>query len=213
MFTTLGKDSMRPKEKQKHNNYVAINVTKPSTFLAESPDVLILDEDKHVFYLHPNKERKLTFNLPTGRYYSNVPVVKCHRFLPYGDGYYPPFAIPLDKIKIYEEENPNKASISLERLIIIVDPKFYRAEYKPLQTFTLLHELFHGNYHCKTKAERENKYMREFIEMKCDRAAGNYMLANGWNPSQVSMAGKMLLRGQNRRDCIAMNSTGKRIRR
>lgn len=206
-----GKDIKQMAEKL--NNFIPIDVKKPSTFLTKQKDVLILDENKNVFYFHYNKEGKLTFNLPTGRYYSSVPVIKLHRFLPYPHGKYPPFAIPLDKIQLYQLENPNKASISLERLIVIVDPKFYNSEYKPLQTFTLLHELFHGNYHCTTKEQRSNKFYREFMERKCDESAGNWMLANGWNPVQVSLAGKMLLKSPARRACITDNSTGRKIRR
>lgn len=205
----LGKVGMR----RKKSKFFPVTVTIPSTFFAESKNLLILDEHKKVFYFHYNKEGKLTFNLPAGKYYSSARLVKLKRFLPYDNGGYPPFAIPLQEVKIYSAENPNKASISLESLIIVVDPKFHDADFKPLKVFTLLHELFHGNFHAKTERERKNPYMHEFIEMKCDRAAGNYMLQNGYNPVQVSLAGKMLLRGQNRRDCISMNSTGRRIRR
>lgn len=128
-------------------------------------------------------------------------------------------AADLNAIMLIRKTNKNKASTTAKKIKgkiwIIVDPKFYDHKFLPTQTFTLLHEIFHSNkgFHATNNFERKNFYMHEHIEKKCDNAAINYMLVNGWNPIQISMAGKYLLEGKRRRDCIQGNTTGKKYRR
>lgn len=181
--------------------------------------MLILDQYKHLFYFHYNKELNLTFNLPPGYYYSYTPLIQLKRFMPYEARTYPKMAADLNAIVLLCKPNKNKASTTAKKvngkIWIVVDPKFYYHEFLPTQTFTLLHEIFHSNkgFHTTNDRQRKNFYIHEHIEMKCDGAAENYMLVNGWNPIQISMAGKFLLEGKRRRDCIEQNTTGKHYRR
>lgn len=169
---------------------------------------MILDGAGNPFYWHTNKARYINFNLPPGWYYCNVPIKKRSKFKPYKHGRIP--KLPkrfLKDLEVFPLENPSKASISLKTRLIFADPKFYYNDYRPLKTFTLGHEVFHYVYHAKNIKERNNPYIREFIEMKCDNASKNWMLANGWNPTQVSLAVKLLLKGKNRKECIKFNTT------
>ena len=170
---------------------------------------MILDEKKNPFYWHTNKERDITFNLPPGEYYTKDPIEKLPTFRPYGNEKYPSFRFTnfLSLLKIVPYKNKNKASISLERKLIIVDPKFYYHKYKPLKTFTLCHECFHYFFHSKTKQQKENRFIHQYIEKQCDRAARDFMLANGWNPTQVSLAINLLLKGQDRKDTMRKCTT------
>jgi hypothetical protein len=128
-------------------------------------------------------------------------------------------AADLNAIVLLNQPNPNKASTTAKKvrgkIWIIADPVYYNHWFLPTQTFTLLHEIFHSNegYHTTSARQRENFFMHEHIEKKCDHAAENYMMVNGWNPIQISMASKLLLKGKRRRDCIQKNTTGKHFRR
>lgn len=181
--------------------------------------MLILDQYKHLFYFHYNKEHHLTFNLPPGYYYSYVPLYQERIFLPYEERRYPDMEADLNAIVLMSHANPNKASTTAKKIRgkiwINADPKYFYHEFLPTQVFTLLHEIFHSNkgYHLTNPKHRANYYIREHTEMRCDDAAENWMLCHGWNPIQISMAGKLLLQGKNRRDCIAKNTTGKHYRR
>ncbi|MGZ4038656.1 MAG: hypothetical protein ACXVPQ_12565 [Bacteroidia bacterium] len=186
----------------------SFTVHRPSTFFSDSPNVMILDDHKFPFYFHDNKERHINFNLPSGKYYSRVPIKKMPKFVPYNHGRYPRFTDDfLNRVQVYPHPNPNKASISLKRAFILADPKFYYHDYKPLKTFTLCHEVFHRFFHCKHDWQRQNRFIHQFYEKQCDNAAKNWMLAHGWNPTQVSLAAKLLLRGKERRQCISDNAT------
>lgn len=182
-------------------------VNKASTFFTASTEVVIYDEKKFPFYFHTNAARRINFNLPPGSYYSNVPLTK-KPFKPYGQKKYPRFRKGfLKRIKVYKVTNQNKASISLKTSQVFVDPLYYDNPYEPLKTFTLLHELFHHFFHAKTKREKRNPFIHQFIESQCDDAARNYMLANGWNPSQVRIACGLLLRSKWRNRCIHNTTT------
>lgn len=116
----------------------------------------------------------------------------------------------MDNLELHRYKNPNKASISLQKCLVIVDPKFYDSIYRPLQTFTLLHECFHQFFHSKTKAQKRNRFIHQHIEKQCDTAASNYMKANGWNPTQISLAVKLLLKGKERKEAIRRQTTHKK---
>lgn len=146
--------------------------------------------------------------MPVGTYWVNCKIKRSPKFKPYGNEPYPRFKKGfLNDIKVHSHKNPHKASISLEKRFIVADPKFYNHEYKPVKTFTLCHEVFHFFFHCKTIEEKKNRFIAQYYEKKCDEAAKNFMLANGWNPSQVSLAIQLLLRGQHRKDCIRRATT------
>ena len=185
-----------------------ITVSQPTTFFTSSKGLIILDSKRNPFYWHDNQDKHINFNLPPGRYYCNVPIQERAQFKPYNHEPYPKFTGSfLNDVQVYKHKNPNKASISLERRFILADPKFYNHTYRPLKTFTLCHEVFHRFFHAKTRAERKNPFIREYIERQCDNAAKNFMLANGWNPTQVSLAVKLLLRGKGRKDAIRKCTT------
>lgn len=176
---------------------------------------MILDDKGDPFYWHTNKLRSITFNLPPGKYSTENNITKLPNFQPYGSGKYPgirnaAFQAFLKSLKIYCRENPNKASISLQQRIIIVDPKFYNSPYKPLQVFTLGHEIFHYFFHTKEKWQKANRFIHQHVEKQCDEASAHWMLANGYNPTQVSLAVKLLLKGQERKDCIQEKTTHKK---
>ncbi len=170
---------------------------------------MVFDEKGNPFYWHTNKERSITFNLPIGKYSTENKLIKQPKFIPYGNEKYPIFPNDgfIKALKVYCEPNPNKASISLEKRIIVVDPKYYNSSYKPLQVFTLRHEVYHYFFHCKSDKERQNKFIHQHYEKECDNAAKAWMLANGYNPTQISLAIKLLLKGQERKDCMEMKTT------
>jgi len=184
-----------------------IKVNKPSTFFTRATEIVIYDSNKFPFYFHTNTARHINFNLPPGTYYSNVRLKK-RPFKPYGKKSYPRFPKGFLKgINVYKVENKNKASISLPTGQVFVDPLYHDNPYEPVQTFTLLHELFHHFFHAKTKREKKNPFIHEFIESQCDDAARNFMLANGWNPSQVRIACGLLLRSKFRNRCMHRKTT------
>jgi hypothetical protein len=165
---------------------------------------MILDDKKNPFYWHTNKQHSITFNLPIGKYYTKNNINKLPVFKPYGNEKYPIFPNNgfLKSLKIYCRPNPNKASISLQQRVIVVDPKYFNNPYKPLKTFTLCHEVFHFFFHSQSLEEKQNRFIHEHYEKQCDNAAKAFMLANGWNPTQISLAIKLLLKGQHRKDCM-----------
>jgi hypothetical protein len=189
---------------RKNNKTVYFKVSKPSTFLCKEPNLMIYDNLGNPFYWHTNTTRSITFNLPKGNYSTDNHIRKKLKFIPYGHEKYPIFTNTtfLKNLKIYCRPNPNKASISLERGVIVVDPKYYKSKYKPLKTFTLCHEVFHYFFHCKNNRERQNRLIHQHYEKACDNAAKAWMLANGWNPTQISLAIQMLLKGKERKDCM-----------
>jgi len=151
----------------------------PSSFFSENP-VEIYDDRGKLFYYHPNKERKIVFNLPKGKYQSIGKVRRLDKFYPY-----PPLekqnfsglTIPRD-IKIYEQENENKASIMLGKRKIIIDPKIKNHKYKFVPVFTIGHEIGHYIFHDDEK--------------QCDIFSYNLGMLNGYNPSQMDKAQKIL---------------------
>lgn len=170
---------------------------------------MILDEKGNPFYWHTNKQKSITFNLPIGTYKTENNLFKLKTFKPYGNEKYPIFPNNgfLRSLKIYCKPNPNKASISLQQRVIVVDPKYFNSTYKPLKTFTLCHEVFHFFFHSQSLEEKQNKFIHEHYEKQCDNAAKAFMLANGWNPTQVSLAIQMLLKGKHRKDCMKAMTT------
>jgi len=175
---------------------------------------MILDDKGNPFYWHTNKEHSITFNLPKGKYSTENKIKKKLLFKPYGHEKYPKFRNTtfLKDLKIYCRPNPNKASISLQQRVIVVDPKYFNNKYKPLKTFTLCHEVFHFFFHSQSIEEKQNKFIHEHYEMQCDNAAKAWMLAHGWNPTQISLAIQMLLKGENRKSCMRDKTTAPKMK-
>ena len=173
---------------------------------------MILDSVGNPFYWHKNKERSITFNLPVGKYETDNVIKKLPSFRSYGHTKFPKEFDKqwLNNLELKKSKNPNKASITLQRCIIIVDPKYYESPYLPLQTFTLLHECFHYFFHSKTRAQKRNRFIHQHIEKQCDENARNYMLANGWNPTQVLLSIRLLLKGEERKEVMRQLTTDKK---
>ena len=81
--------------------------------------------------------------------------------------------------------NENKASIYPNQKKIVVDTNIAKIKYRPALVFILGHELSHYKYH-------SNGYSN-LMERKCDDESEKYMLACGYNPTQVKLAKEMLL--------------------
>ena len=187
------------------------SINKPATFYTVHR-VMILDDKKNPFYWHENNEQQINFNLPPGGYFTETPIKKLQTFHPYGVEKYPKFTGTsfLRHLRVFPQPNPNKASISLKKRLILADPKFYYHKYKPLKVFTLCHECFHYFFHSKNIKEKRNRFIHQHIEKQCDESAKNFMLAKGYNPSQISLAVKMLLQGEDRRENIRVLTTDKK---
>lgn len=150
---------------------------RPSSFFVSGP-VKIRDEKKNFFYFHPNPKGKLLFNLPKGRFYTDVPLTR-ETFKPY-----PTFVLPLpdhyfghEGMKVYLGTNPCKATITPKERVIKVDEKLSTVEYRPAKVFFMGHEYGH---------------LRFIDENICDLFACNFMLLNGYNPTQIKTSYEML---------------------
>jgi hypothetical protein len=89
-----------------------------------------------------------------------------------------PFAEPehifeVGKTTISCQRNPNKATIFPDKDHIIIDENFSKIQYRPALSFVLGHEISHYRYS---------------DESKCDLASANFMLGNGYNPSQIKIS-------------------------
>ncbi len=175
---------------------------EPKTFCCSEPDLCIYDEDKNKFYVHPNRQRTITFNLPKGKFFTENKIGEQKVFIPYKE-WKPLFPKKfLDGIKILVRPNDNKATIYRQVKTIVIDPEFAFHDFKPVTTFTLSHELHHFIFFPENTELRKNKpYMME-LEKLCDEGAVNYMLGNGWNPTQIKLAKNLVLSNKERGLCV-----------
>jgi hypothetical protein len=149
---------------------------KKTGFNCLGDGVRVYNADGSLFYekANVNFPNKFSFNLPRGAYvcFDNIqkrkePVFFKLEKLP-----------PKEKKVIVKQpviiygENKNKASIDIQKHLIIIDNQFKESP-KANQVFLLCHEL--GHYYYTT-------------ESYCDRFARNKMLLLGFNPSQISLA-------------------------
>jgi hypothetical protein len=149
------------------------SVTKKSGFRAIGKVCIYCDGS--IFY-GLRKEGEILFNLPIGEYTSEwniepLPVAvkvkmptrrKRERFN---------LKVP-SKVKVQFGENPNKATITLEKGEILIDTSFKHMS-ELVKKFIMYHEI--GHYFYKTE---------EF----CDEYAQERLLADGYNLSQVYQA-------------------------
>jgi hypothetical protein len=151
-------------------------VEKKTGFVCFSEAVRVYNSDGSPFYekLNINFPNPFKFNLPKGNYicFDSIQKTKepinffCEK-LPRPEKF-----ILKRKPKIIYGTNPNKASIDVNKHLIVIDENFKDSP-KPNQVFLLLHEL--GHYYYTT-------------ESYCDRFARHKMLKLGFNPSQISLA-------------------------
>lgn len=170
---------------------------KPKSFFSEEP-VVIYDVNENLFYFHPNKEKSILFNLPSGKFFSLNTIYKQKNFIPY---FHKKGKLPknFNEYKIFFGENLNKASIFFADKKILIDKKILHINYQPLLTFILLHELSH--------LLPESKKLKGIDKEKfCDNNAINIMLSIGYNPTQISFCGKISLDNQLRCEAIINNS-------
>ena len=196
-----------------------LDIKKPSSFFTTDKKVFVYDDRGNIFYMHPNRTRKLTFNLPVGKYSTNN-TIKQVGFIPYVP-FVEHFSDPaIHEYRVYEAPNKHKASIIPHKKTIIVSDKvryndgssFDIGEYKPCDTFLMCHEKAHR----KVGGNRYNRITGEIIfdaEQACDNIAENYMLSHGFNPSQVKLAKQLILSSAKRRNCSQYNSKQMNFRR
>ncbi len=183
-------------------------VIAPSTFFCSEP-VCIKDNNNNIFYVHPNKEGKINFNLPKGLYFTNNRLDK-KQFQPYAKFDYPVFKQTIKDINIEIKKNPNKATIIPTLKKIIIDKKLSENKYKPALVFLLVHEIGHLKY----GGDKFENGVKVFdAEKACDSLAVNYMLSHGYNPTQISIAKEIILSGQDRKNCIHNETIKQNFRR
>lgn len=188
--------------------YVIVN-NEPASFLCEEDNLRILDSNKKDFYFHPNKEKKLNFNLPVGKYYVNNIIFRKPEFTPYISET-PLIPIPekyKDGMKIVFGDNKHKATVFRNEGRILVDKKFNKEIlwYEPALVFLLGHELSHY-----VIPDYKDVDMRESL---CDKNSRALMYKLGYNPSQITIACKMLLSSDYRKHCIENTDTGQNFRK
>ena len=146
-------------------------------FCSNNSPVLIFEKKRNkLFYYHDgNQNGRFFFNLPKGEYYTTNDIEKCGEPIPVNLPILPPpekrLSLP-KKVKVSFLENPNKASILVDKHKIFVDHKIMKLPL-PSIIFVLFHEI--GHYYYKD-------------EKKCDLFAVREMLKRGFNPSQCGMA-------------------------
>lgn len=170
----------------------------PRTFFTSDKDVTIRDDKKVFFYYHDNADGSLTFNLPCGVYFTSNNLTE-KPFAPYVKlpEYETPYA--LDQFKIIVGHNPHKATITPNKRTILIDRKVANIKYKPALVFMLAHELYHL---CIGGSRYDTTGRMVFdAEAACDAFAERYMMARGWNHSQITIAKYILLDDENRIKC------------
>lgn len=156
-----------------------ISVKQASGFVTSDKKIVILDLNGKPFYVFDTKNAKTEFNLPKGVYLTNntikglpekikfkTPVLKPERKI----------SIP-KKIKFIWGQNPNKASVILNKGIILVDEGFKKFP-RFVQVYLFYHEIGHYFFKSETGADA-------FARVK--------MLERGFNPSQIGMASRLSL--------------------
>jgi len=190
-------------------NYIICK--EPATFFCEDLNVKIFDEKNNIFYTHPNKENKLTFNLPVGKFQTNNIIFKKNIFLPYENLAENYFRILPTKFKIIVCDNENKATINTSKLTIRLDKEIANHIYKPVKTFIIGHEIGHIIFGGDLYDSEKNILFD--AEQACDEFAKNYMLSKGYNPTQIKIAANLLLNNSERKKCIHNLTVNKKIRR
>ncbi len=176
--------------------------TKPSTFFCAEPNLRIYDKRKKVFYVHPNRQGSIRFNLPNGKFYTPNAVWKQKDFEPYEE--FIPFLSKeiARNVKIKIGKNPNKATIFRDLNLILIDEQIANHDYAPAPVFCIAHELHHFIFFPANDFERRNPEIMLNIEKQCDAGAVRYMLWKGYNPTQIKIAKNIILSNKERGCCV-----------
>lgn len=169
------------------------SVDKKTGYCSHNSPVFIYEKkrNKLFYYHHGNKKGRFFFNLPKGEYFTNNNIEKLIEPVTVELPILPPAekskTLP-SKVKVQFLENPNKASILVDKHKVFVDPKILKLSL-PSIIFVLFHEI--GHYYYKT-------------EEYCDLFAVREMLKRGFNPSQCGIAIDEALsdKSRNRKICI-----------
>lgn len=169
-------------------------ISKKSSFSSTDPYIKILDENRNVFYEHPNEERHITFNLPVGTYFSDNDITQLHDFIPYNPIPYAGDKFVPNNFNIVEGENPHKASIwpSDGKTKILIDPSVGKMKYKPCTYFIIGHELGHM-ITPGTGPKPQTQEEKDECEENCDIFSCNKCMNAGLNSTQLEIAARMLL--------------------
>lgn len=182
------------------NENSPFKLTQKGGFSSFGP-VAVFYPDGTPFYVFPRKEA-VNFNLPPGNYKTGQGTVlkKLSRPLEYN---FPTrrtrerFMKLPSAVQVVFGENPNKASIFLDKAIVLIDNQFKNADPFTLD-FILYHEI--GHYYYKTE---------EF----CDEYAQERMLQKGYNLSQVRHASFNALHPENPRNHLCSTKLQKATRK
>lgn len=189
-----------------------LKVERPSSFFTSDSEVKILDDKGNIFYVHPNRQRKICFNLPIGEYETENNLKEVG-FVPYVKTSYPDLFQRIKKYKVIKKFNPNKASIFQGKKKIKISDKVKYAdgsnfdlhEFKPCTVFLLGHEAAHTIVGSNTK---------DFdAETACDNISEAWMLANGYNPSQIKICKQLTLSSPERKHYCPYDSKEMNFRR
>lgn len=152
---------------------VKLVIASKTGFKANTPKVLIFDENNKVFYNYSPKGGLL--NLPPGTYFSEsilLPLKSPLTFkLPLLPKKQKRSNLEISEFKIRIAPNPGKASIYLNSGIIEIDPVFWSNLSKAQKDYVLSHEFGHLHYE---------------DEKSADLYAACQMLKIGYNPSQIA---------------------------
>lgn len=181
-------------------------VKTPTTYLADGP-FLINDKHGDLFYarIQPGY-----FNLPVGDYEltegSLVPSADWNPF-PQIEQVDPGIA---PGMKLEMGINPNKATYFANENKAIIDNFIIEQPFKPARIFCVIHEKGHAKFRppTGTMAKIKNPFSpgydaayKEYLkaECNCDIYAYNVMVRNGYNPSQVRYAIRLIFKPDNER--------------
>ena len=170
------------------------SVESPSGFTCADGTFTIFDDKGFIFYSRTNKQKKTHFNLPRGNYrtecknilpakfrvYKLVPLPKFERNLP----------VP-KKVDYVVKETSSKCMVIRAYPVwtIVMSPAMHNGQ-RISKDLAIAHEFGHC-YFGGSDISEFTKYIRS--EMNCDHYAINYLLRNGYNPSQLNTAEKLTL--------------------
>ena len=187
-----------------------LKCVSPCTFFSQDSPIDIKDSKGNIFFFHTNTDRKINFNLPVGSYSTKNLLIQ-KDFLPYEKLNDVKFPINPKDFLVVVGNNKHKATISMDNRTILVDRSIANHTYKPCKAFIIGHEIGHiiiGG----SKYDKSGKMILD-AEKWCDDFSRNYMLATGYNPSQIKIASELLLNDFDRKNCIHENTINLNLRR
>ncbi len=179
-----------------------IIVSRPSTFYTRQRDIVIYDMYNKPFYVNPNMEGSLNFNLPVGEFFTDNFITE-KPFKPYVKYCNPNFkGVDPNSFDIIFTENKNKASINYAGKYIKIDTSHCK-DFLPCVYYLFKHEI--GHLINGSDIHNPNGGLIFDAELHCDKYAENWMLSHGFNPSQVELSRKTLMSKPNRKNCTHYN--------